>query len=57
MNKIKQDLTKILKLKDESIQRIEVKFDDEKLSSVSVEYAISDEAKKMGFGSNTKKDE
>ncbi len=56
MDKIKEDLIKTLKLKDEDIQRIEVKFDDSKVSSISIDYAVSEEAKKMGFAEGIKAD-
>ena len=54
---IKEDLTNILKLNDQNIQRIEIKFDDKAVTSISVDYATSSsKGGFIGFGTEMQKD-
>ena len=54
---IKEDLTNILKLNDQNIQRIEIKFDDKKVISISVDYATNGSGGGfIGFGAEIQKD-
>ena len=57
MGNIKEELTDILKLNDQNIQRIEIKFDNKKITSISVDYATSkSKGGLIGFGADGDKD-
>lgn len=57
MENIKEQLTDILKLNDQNIQRIEIKFDNKKVASISVDYATSkSKGGLIGFGAEVESD-